>query len=290
MVIPIRKRGASRTTVRRTIPNRGLLCCVLALGLAACGQDLPTLPFNPDPLVYLALSPAPDPSRPMHALLATMGTPVHSEYRDAELFEMKRASDGAMFAWRTLPVSGTVPISFLGTLADSIPANFVLDDEHDPGLLGRGDIVPGKTYTLDITTDGVTIHGETTVPAQVVPAIDTAAGDTVVHWGAAAGAAGYEVTGSVPAGIGVSEIFAITTDTIVTIHAPFILGGATVPPDAVETIRVVALDANLFRYVSDQTVTRAGIDAGFGAFGSFTEALLTRPIAADPAPERIGTR
>ncbi len=243
-----------------------LFTCLLALALSGCSQDLPTFPFNPDPLFYLALSPAPDPSRPMHALVATMGTPVQSVYRNAETFEMKRAADGALFAWRTLPVSGRVPIG-LRTVPDSIPANFVLDDQHGPALLSRADVVSGETYTIDIVTQGVTIHGQTTVPGQIAPVLDTVAGDTVVHWSAVAGAAGYQII----ANLG-SNSASLTTDTLVVLHTRFFYS------DTVETIRVVALDQNLFGFLEDQTRTRGGINTGFGAFGAFTEARLTRRI------------
>lgn len=239
----------------------------LVVSASACGRDLPTFPQNADPLFYLALSATPPDSAPIRALLVTVGTPVRSEYRDAERFEMRRVRDGMRFAWRHLPVSGTAPIGFLGTLRDSIAANFVLDDQAGTGTLGRPDVVAGETYTIDIVTLGVPMHGQTTLPEQVVPMLDTVAGEPVVHWPPVVNAAGYTVLSSLSTGVNI-----VTTDTIVTLPQPIFL------TDSIETIRVVALDANLFEFLNDPVAARAGIEAGFGVFGAFSEARVNRPV------------
>ncbi|HEX2780104.1 MAG TPA: hypothetical protein VHM30_11425 [Gemmatimonadaceae bacterium] len=53
-------------------------------------------------------------------------------------------------------------------------------------------------------------------------------------------------------------------------------------PD-IRLLRVVALDSNAYRYLSDTLVTRAGLDAGFGLFGGANEVRATATNPAAPA-------
>lgn len=103
-----------------------------------------------------------DGSVGQHALLVTVESVLEAPvYRPAQRFEMKAASEGALFDWRQFESSRPV---------GSFPAlpinawNFFLPDSLEAGQLGAGDLEPRTSYVLLVETEGVTIEGSATIP------------------------------------------------------------------------------------------------------------------------------
>ena len=231
-----------------------------AVGAVACGGDGAIVPARPDPFLYLVLNQragGPDPALDQRALLLTVGSPAVSDYRVAERFEMHRARDRVMFAWRDLGRRGQAPVDAAN--AALLNGNYGLPDAATDGGLGALDIRPGERYDLTVETGGVTIRGSVTVPAAFTLTLERRGTDRVLTWPHVDGADSYSVE------IGGVTAAKVQTDTAFTL--------APVPAAGAEA-SVKALDANLSRYVADKRAARAGIDAGYGVFGAISVATL----------------
>ncbi|MGH7720183.1 MAG: hypothetical protein ACREON_15245 [Gemmatimonadaceae bacterium] len=191
----------------------------------------------------------------LYALLVTAGSPIASEYRTAERFEMRRLADGALFAWRALPVSGVAPIGFDGTEPGELVANFALGARGGSGTLGREDVRPGETYLLEIETLGRSIRGRVTVPGEIMPVSTLHRSQRAIVWSPVAGAVGHVITDG---GRG--------TVTLDTTYFPDEAGSS----DSPRVVRVRAVESNLWTYLSAPSAKQSGIDSGFGVFGAFS--------------------
>jgi hypothetical protein len=182
-----------------------------------------------------------------HALLLTTGPATGSpRYRTADRFEMRRASDGAGFAWRQEKVPNEEPGSFPGVSLDYW--NFHLPAAGG-AQLGAAAVAPGESFELLIETGGEVIRGRVTVPDEFTAS---------AVWPRVTGAAGYRIELS-------NGDVVVQPDTSYVIPADLLGGG---------TLDIEALDPNLFEYVADDRTARAGIDRGYGVFGAMTAARL----------------
>lgn len=240
-----------------------------ALLLTGCGSE-PNTPYSLEPSLYLLLVPAAEisPDTGLHALLITTGEPNHSPYRDAQLFEMTRRSDGARFNWVSRGLSGRAPIGFEGSERGSGAqiGNYHLPWDGAAGSLGARDLTGGEWYDLLVETEGVTIRGAALLPAEISATVSERGDSLVISWSKSAGAVVYQIWAAVvwtPDGHDGYSI--VTRDTVV-----------VVPRTSSAKAEIMARDENLHRFIVDWRAARAGIDAGYGYFGgmSRTEVLL----------------
>ena len=255
----------SKVSRRRSCRFWILILVIAATAPVACAGDEVVVPESEAPYLYLVLNfrtlwtyGAVDEQHQLALLLTTGPAIGASEYRTAEHFHMRRASDGARFDWRGHP-------ELASRMAPDPPellnANYHLPETSGLDGLGADSILPGETYTLEIETGGVTLRGEATVPADFTVSVATRDGRRIAEWPRVEGASGYFV-GVYP------HPSEMQTDTFFVIPEDVPAG---------ESVRVQALDANLFRYITDDRLGRAGIDAGFGVFGAVSSASTTVP-------------
>lgn len=247
--------------VRRHGRRAALAALLLAgAGVGGCDGSKIVVPTSEEPFLYLVLNEKTvDRSSPagrvgQHALLLTTGAATGSpRYRTAERFEMRRASDGAGFAWRKERVPNGEPGSFPGVSLDFW--NF-----HLPGdaRLGADALAPGESYELLIESGGEVIRGRVTVPGEFTASTFERNGRRVAVWPRVAGAAGYRIE------VGDGKVV-VQRDTSYVIPDDVLEGG---------TLDIEALDPNLFTYVADNRTARAGIDRGYGVFGAMTAARI----------------
>lgn len=166
-------------------------------------------------------------------------------------FELRLpSSDGARFAWRAheqvIPEAGEVDFVELNWANDYLP------EESSGNGLAYEDLEPRDTYELEIETEGVVLRGRTTIPEIFTVSVRVQDGHRIAVWPRVRGAGGYLVSaeGHDP------ELQRDTTYLI----------PADVPAGA--RVGVRAPDENLFRYLADDRVSRAGIDRGYGVFGA----------------------
>lgn len=250
--------------------SRSIRALVLALAVVAgmaCAGDTVVVPESDAPFFYLVLNfrtistyAGLDGPHQLALLLTTGPVLEPSPYRTAERFDMRRVSDGARFDWREY--ADLIAEPGTSSSVHLLEANYHLPDASGPYGLGADSIRPGETYTIEIETEGVTLRGEATVPEDFTVSVVVRDGRRVAEWPRVKGAAGYFV------GAG-TEFAEPQTDTFYVIRDDIRAG---------EKVRVTALDANLFRYSSDDELDRAGIDAGFGVFGAVSSATATVPV------------
>lgn len=247
--------------VRRIGRRTALAALLLAgMGLSGCDGSEIVVPTSEEPFLYLVLNGRTvDRSTPagrvgQHALLLTTGAATESpRYRTAELFEMRRASDGAGFAWRKEKVPNEDPGSFPGV-------SLAFWNFHLPGDAGLGAdaLAPGESYELLIESGGEVIRGRVTIPAEFTASSFERDGRRIAVWPRVAGAAGYRIEAS-------DGKVVVQRDTSYVIPDEVLGAGA---------LEIEALDLNLFTYVADNRTARAGIDRGYGVFGAMTAARI----------------
>jgi hypothetical protein len=255
-----RRRGISRA-VGATRALAALLAGSVAV--SGCQGDEILAPMSEEPFLYLVLNErsvdrsSVEGQVGQHALLLTTGVatePPH--YRLAERFEMRRASDGTSFAWRSQRTPHGEVGSYPGVALDFW--NFHLPDTAAVGL-GAEDLQPGGTYELWIETQGEVIRGRATIPAEFTASVvERGDGRRIAVWPRVSGAAGYRVELS-------NGDVLVQSDTSYVIPGEVLKGGA---------IEIDALDPNLFRYLAEGQTARAGIDDGYGVFGAITTVRL----------------
>ena len=241
---------------------------VAAVLIAACHGEATLVPRTNIPIVSLILTR--DSLRgvlpELHALLANTGTPTEVEYIDAEQFIMRRAADGAVFDWSTEPVPSGQYIPFGG--------NYVLAESTTTRGLGRRDLVPGESYTLDITLADRVIHGAVTIPARPQPRItERSDGRRVVVWPKIDAAGLYMLE--------IESDFArtqATTDTFYVLHDD--LPVETLPAESHLTI--TAMDSNWVHYQSNPTAVSAGLEGAYGVFGASSTTTIIIPRKSEP--------
>ena len=263
----------------RFVRSSGYYCrlgALAALGclpsIVGCAKDSTLTPESEAPFVFVVLTSTQaaigGPSQPdssIIALLLTIGSPISSPFRKAELFEMRRESDGAMFRWtERTPSSGVMGADFRGIATND--GNYLLGHTTTASGLGSDSIRPLESYNLTVDTQGSQITGFTTVPAIPQPRVVVDGTRRFIVFGPVSGAAGYiESIGSVSTGF-------LTADTAVELRSD----GFNPPPPNSE-FRVIALDTNAFRYLSDTSRASAGLVGGLGLFGAASAAHITLP-------------
>ena len=243
------------------------LACVQSI--SACAKDSTLTPVSDAPFVFVVLTSSQAPiGGPSQAdssiigLLLTVGSPISSPFRRAERFEMRRASDGALFAWaERTPSSSTGGADYRGIRSSD--GNYLLSHMTTVTGLGADSITPLESYTLTIDTGGSQITGVTTVPAIPQPRLVVEGTRRFIVWGRVSGAAGY-----IPGPSGFSQGF-VTSDTLVELRSDQF----GFPP--IFQFGVIALDTNAFRYLSDTTRASAGLVGGLGLFGAASAATIS---------------
>jgi hypothetical protein len=257
---------------------RSSLCALVGLSCAqcflGCANDLPVTPASNAPFVFIVLTSShvgigaePEPDSSIIALLLTVGTAFASPFRTAERFEMQRSSDGALFGWtERTPSSARRPVDDRGISVTD--GNYILNHATTAGGLGADSIAPLESYTLTIDTEGSLITGRTTVPGLPQPRLVTEGTQRFVVFPPVPGAAGYIEHADTE-----HEVFGpfLSTDTVLELR----FGRQPIPQNP--EFRVVALDTNAFRYLSDTTRASAGLVGALGLFGAASSARIALP-------------
>ncbi len=245
-----------------------MLSAISILALAACDADKALMTRTDEPMVYVVLTPdAPaQPETALTAVVATTATPLQLEYRSAERFLMSRSSDGMQFAWRAVAATQTTPDG--RPLTTPIGGNYMLSERAGADGLGRLDLTPGVSYSLDVLTLGRRVTGAVTIPERPVPTLVERGGKRFVEWSRSRGAARYllQVDTDGQGTATVNDTFYVLRDD---------LEPAALP--ARPRIRITAVDSNWWLYISDSTVTTAGLSGAYGLFGALVSAELDLP-------------
>jgi hypothetical protein len=176
---------------------------------------------------------------------------------------MRRRSDGAVFGWRALGRTGQFQLDPVSAPVKEI-ANFELPWSGSGGGLGRGDLVGGEAYEIQIVTDGVVIDGATTLPTTPVIVFDAGSTD-LIEWSSPSGALGFDLVVDTDAPSRV-----LTTDTSYLLKR-------NVPSTQIPTgprFYLSALDVNAWNFQSDSTLTSGGLRGAIGLFGAVSRASV----------------
>lgn len=264
----------------RMRPTRfSLLRAAVAVGcvqwIVGCGDKLPMTPPSDAPFVFVVLTSSqaaigapPQADSSIIGLLLTVGTPFASPFRRAERFEMRRSSDNALFGWvERTPSSGARPVDIRGISTSD--GNYMLPHSITADGLGTDSLIPLESYTLTIETQGSLVTGFTTIPAIPQPRVVTEGTKRFVVFAPVPGAAGYIEFADTE-----RTVFGpfFSTDTVLELRFD---RGQTTPPNP--EFRIIALDANAFRYLSDTTRASAGLIGGLGLFGAASAARIALP-------------
>lgn len=246
--------------------TRWVLFAFLAAHATSCGGEL-TAPDEEVVFVQVVLGARTEgaPSlQPGYVLAA--GVADSGRYLTPESFAMFRVADGAPLAWRHRGLTGPVrfnPRSELG-LEEGVP-NFVLPNEATgTDSLGFRDLRHGAAYRLSVVARGRQIDGMVSVPDSFTVRAVVKEGVQHVAWPSVTGAGGYEVF--IPRESATAPSFGtLQQDTLSRV--------GTVPPGT--EVIVHALSPALFRYMTDRSVRRGGISAGYGVLGAYSSAAVT---------------
>lgn len=231
-------------------------CGVLAISpiLAGCETSGIVVPDSEEPFVYIVLDPivadrVVSSDRTQYAVVLTTRTPLQSPCRSVQRFAMHASGHAVPFGWRIAGECFNGPSSVLDQFTDaccSLPEMVGVDS------LGAVDLERGKTYTIEIETEGRVVRGRATIPADFQVTLIERNGQRWLAWPQVAGAGGYQVhvTGSATR---------LVSDTTVLVE-----------PSGSVTGWVSAFDDNLFQYVSDEELTSSGVEGAFGVFGAVT--------------------
>jgi hypothetical protein len=245
-----------------------LLASSLLIG-AACTGDPFVTPVSSELFFCAVLGPpggkvvTPTTSdTALYAFLLEAGTPINSPYVTADRFEMRRVSDGALLDWRpNTPAKPRVVLSG-GLLTED--GNYVLPLHGAAGRLGRIDLVPGDQYELFVDVGTVAIRGSVSMPAVPQAAFESNDPVPVLSWKPVVGAGGYSVTTQ-----DFMPTFAFTRDTVFHFDGPIGIDNIS----GIGTI-VRAYEPQLFSYLADPHVGRAGITGALGVFGAYNSRAL----------------
>jgi hypothetical protein len=263
--------------------RKGLLLLWAGLTGGGCDAAGPMPPFDETPSIAVLITPGPPPpsfgfgspqaDSGLYGHLLVTGTPVRSPYLRAERFEMRRLSDGALFAWRAVDP----PRDALPTLGPDETGNYFLPRAGSAAGLGSESITEGEQYELVAEAGQHHITGRTRVPGKVEFVRTATDGDTIIRWRRTPGAAAYLI-----------NLFPIlmkaADDTLIVFHRSPPPPGA--PPPEPLVFRVFALDSSYAAFAGDVRVDRAGVTGAWGVFGSFSwaDTVLSWPTARIPPP------
>lgn len=213
-------------------------------------------------------SPA-DASEPLSGFLLTTGSPIKTTYRHAERFQVIQSGGTAVLNWTERFPSGQAnPIGYRGTPTSE--ANYFVPTASVALQTDRTALLSRTGYDLSVQTEGTLVTGHTVIPDQPAPNTLTIGGHLVVTWRPVEGAAGYFAESDTEQFPGV-----LTRDTAYTLNYD---RGVDTGPRAPE-FRLIAMDANLYLYLSDTLTTSAGVVGAFGVFGSASSARILLPAA-----------
>jgi hypothetical protein len=241
------------------------------LCLVSCDAGAPLIARSEEPMLYVILTPdtLTPPGTALTALLATTGKPVSLELRSAEQFIMRRTSDGGRFAWRE--VETTAAGRDGRPLYTPSGGNYLLPEHAGADGLGRENLSPGATYTIEVETLGRLLTGSVAMPARPVPSLIQDGEHRRVVWPRVSGAALYllQIDTDDQRNVTVRDTFYVLHDDLDALSLPL-----------TPRFRVTAVDSNWARFTGDSTVTSAGIRGGYGLFGAFVSAELELPRSA----------
>ena len=252
--------------------RRCMLVMLTTVTGSGCGDASFATSSNPEPFVYLILSPGPLPvpgapsDSAIRALLLTVGSSSGAMFRHAERFQLARSRDASLFNVAERSPAPGVP-AFEGREINQADGNYVVPVSPAQGL-GALDIRPLESYDLTIETSGRIVTGVVVVPAEPAPRMVVLAGVRTVVFPPVAGAVAYLVSAD-------TERWPprLVTDTVVQLR--YDREPMFVPPSP--EFRIVALDSNFYRYVSDTTVATAGLTGALGVFAGASSARLSLP-------------
>jgi hypothetical protein len=248
--------------------------CICAGALTGCAEQ-PLVVRTDEPMLLVVLTPdtLSEADTLVAALLGTTGTPLSFEYRVAEHFSMRRASDDAPFVWREIDIRGGDGPSYFPR-----GPNYGLAPAASAAGLGRADLVPGETYALEVATSGRVITGSTTIPARPRLVVrQRTDGRRVVEWQRDPGVGLYVVnadTDRVPNQETADTFFVLRDD---------------MPDDllpAQPRFRITASDTSRARYLVKPEVTSAGLVGAYGLFGAMIGASIDLPPRHATTPAR----
>lgn len=208
-------------------------------------------------MLYLVLRVISSADSGLGALLLTAGSPVDSPHLVATRFDLARTGDGALFDWRAIARTPNDAISLSGTdLGRS--ANYFLPSSSTGARLGARDLRVGDSYSLIVETAVGSFTGRTRIPNRFTFRESA----LTLEWQPVEGAAGFQVVDRSLATVQRATTYRKRQ------------GG--IPSDI--PARVIALDTNLYEYLSGLRLSSAGITAGLGVFGAATEGQpVSRP-------------
>jgi hypothetical protein len=226
-----------------------------------------------EPFLYLVISSAPMPVRfpspsdtAIKSLLLTAGSAAGATFRSAQHFALTDEADGTTFTFTESTAPAAVPgVGRNGaTLEDG---NFLLPYSTTQTSVGASALRPLGIYDLRIETEGRVITGRLLIPDRPQPSIVEDGAKRFVTFPEVPGAAAYLVGGD-------TELYQhiITSNQIQLLYD---VDPAFVPPNP--EFRVVALDSNLVRYMSDSTQSSVGIEGALGLFGAINSARIPVP-------------
>ena len=255
---------------------RAFVSAFLLLGVGsvlACGDGSLSSPPSAEPFVYLIISGEPLPRRSpappdtaIQSLLLTVGSASGAPFRTADHFVITDEVDGSSFMFKERAAPGPTPgVGRSGaTLEDG---NFILPFSGSATEAGASALKQLRIYDLRIETEGRVITGKVLIPDTPHPSVIQNAGKRFVVFPAVAGAAAYLVGGD-------TELYQhVISGTEVQLQ--YDVDPAFVPANP--EFRVIALDSNLVRYMSDSTRSRSGVEGGLGLFGAVSSARLPVP-------------
>jgi hypothetical protein len=271
-----RRRYCFRVDRRPIVCGRPSVAFLAVLGFAllavGCADASLAGPPSSAPFLYLIISPepltqfGPAPDTAVQALLLTTGSAAGAPFRVADRFDLTNATGGAPFTFTArMP---NAPIPGVGRAGASVEdGNYVLPFGGTATSRGAGELLPFGTYDLHVESEGRIIVGRVVIPARPQPVLLQEGGAYFVSFPEVTGAAAYYVAGDT------ERYPRITTSTRVQLR--YDADPAFVPPNP--QFRVIALDSNIVRYISDSTVARSGIDGAFGLFGAAISATISTP-------------
>jgi len=254
-----------------------LACAVLVAGACSAADTLNPRTDVPILLVVLSSAEAGPVQPTLNALFATSGRPSTVEYRSAQSFKVRRAVDGATFAWR--PSSVQLPSATAATFLP-LGGNYTMEQTLGSAGLGRDSLAPSTEYLIEVLHDGPPITGTTRMPKRPDVSLLQDGDGTRLVWRRVEDAHSYFVIAD-----GVDMLRPIADTSVVLPRLRPANGLA----------HVFALDSNYGEYLQDSTKFSAGVSNAYGVVGSVSIRTVAVPASTASAvvqafarPMRIG--
>ena len=262
--------GQRSAFARCLLTGARLLAAII--GAMGCSDQSLSSPPSTEPFLYLIISPEPIPRRfpsasdtAIQSLLLTSGSASGAPFRSAERFVLSDAN-GTTFNFAERTTASAIPgVDRQGASLED--GNFILPFASSATASGASELRALGTYNLRIETGGRVITGKVLIPDRPQPMFMQDGAKRFVIFPEVAGAAAYLVGGD-------TELYphVIRTNQVQLFYN---VDPAYVPANP--EFRVVALDSNIVRYMSDSTISRSGIEGGLGLFGAVSSASIPVP-------------